>query len=112
MSENIIRVLHVVGGMNQGGTENFLMNLYRNIDRNKIQFDFLVNRKGIFDEEIKNLGGIVYYIPALQKVGQIKYTKNLDDFFKQHKEYKIVHSHINQVTGLILERANKARYKC
>ncbi len=104
----MIRILHVLGGMNQGGTENFLMNLYRNIDREKIQFDFLVNRKGFFDEEIEKMGGRIYYIPALQKVGQIVYTKKLDDFFKQHKEYKIVHSHLNKVSGLILERAQKA----
>lgn len=107
MKDTLIRVLHVVGGMNQGGAENFLMNVYRNIDRKKVQFDFLVNREGVFDEEIKALGGKIYYIPALQKVGQIKYTKNLDKFFQEHKEYKIVHSHINQVSGLILERANK-----
>ena len=106
--KKVNRVLHVVGGMNQGGTENFLMNVYRNIDRGKVQFDFLVNREGVFDKEIKALGGKIYYIPALQKVGQIKYTKNLDKFFQKHKEYKIVHSHINQVSGLILERANKA----
>lgn len=104
----MIRILHIIGGMNQGGAENFLMNLYRNIAKEKIQFDFLVNREGIFDDEIKSLGGRLYYIPALQKVGQIKYTKNLDNFFKTHKEYKIVHSHINQVSGLILERAKKA----
>lgn len=108
MKDTLIRVLHVVGGMNQGGAENFLMNVYRNIDREKVQFDFLVNREGVFDEEIKALGGKIYYIPALQKVGQIKYTKNLDKFFQEHKEYRIVHSHINQVSGLILERANKA----
>lgn len=104
----MIRVLHVLGGMNQGGTENFLMNLYRNINREKVQFDFLVNRKGIFDDEIKSLGGKVYYIQALQKVGQFKYVKNLDNFLKEHTEYKIIHSHLNQVTGIILERAKKA----
>ena len=104
----MIRVLHFLGSMNQGGAENFVMNLYRNIDRKKIQFDFLVNREGIFDEEIKNMGGRIYYLPALQKVGQIIYSYNLDCFFKNHKEYKIIHSHINQVTGLILERAKKA----
>lgn len=103
----MIRVLHVVGGMQQGGTENFIMNIYRNIDRDKIQFDFLVNRVGVFDEEIKKMGGNIYYIPALQKVGQIKYVKILDSFFEKH-DYQIVHSHINQVSGLILERANKA----
>lgn len=104
----MIRVLHILGGMNQGGTENFLMNLYRSIDKEKVQFDFLVNRVGVFDEEIKSLGGNIYYIPALQNIGQFKYTKNLDKFFKEHSEYKIIHSHLNQVTGLILERAKKA----
>ena len=94
--------------MNQGGVENFIMNFYRKIDKSKIQFDFLVNRKGYFDDEIKKMGGKIYYIPALQKVGQIKYQKNLDTFFQNHNEYKIVHSHLNQVTGLILERAKKA----
>ncbi len=107
--KEVIRVLHVVGGMVQGGTENFLMNIYRNIDRTKVQFDFLVNREGVFDEEIKALGGKIYYISALQKVGQRKYVNNLDEFFKEHKEYKIIHSHINQVSGLILERAKKAK---
>lgn len=94
--------------MNQGGVENFIMNFYRKIDKSKIQFDFLVNRKGYFDDEIKKMGGKIYYIPALQKVGQIKYQKNLDTFFQNHNEYKIVHSHLNQVTGVILERAKKA----
>ena len=104
----MIRILHVLGGMNQGGTENFLMNLYRNIDREKVQFDFLVNREGIFDQEIKTLGGKVFYIPAVQNIGQLKYTKNLVNFLNKHKEYNIIHSHLNQVTGLILERAKKA----
>ena len=106
-STNKIRVLHILGSMGQGGAENFLMNLYRNIDKEKIQFDFLVNRPGYFDDEIKSLGGKIYIIDALQKVGQFKYTKNLDEFFSKNK-YKIVHSHLNQVTGLILERAKKA----
>ena len=105
----MLRVLHVVGGMNQGGTENFLMNIYRNIDKQEIQFDFLVNRTGTFDEEIKMLGGRIYQIPSLQEVGQIKYSKNLKEFFNgKGKNYKIIHSHINHVSGLILEDAQKA----
>lgn len=102
----MIRVLHVVGSMNQGGTENFLMNLYREIDKTKIQFDFLVNRHGVFDSEIKQLGGNVYYTDPLQKSGQIKYVKELRKLFREHK-YKIIHSHINKVSGLILECAKK-----
>ena len=105
----MIRVLHVIGSMNQGGAENFLINVYRNLDRTEIQFDFLVNREGFFDNEIKKMGGKIFYISALQKVGQIAYVKNLDNFFEEHKEYKIIHSHINKVSGLILERAKRAQ---
>ena len=60
-----MRVLHVVSVMDRGGIENMIMNLYRNIDRNKIQFDFVVHhtKKGDFDDEIKMLGGNIYYAP-------------------------------------------------
>lgn len=104
-----IRILHVIGGLNLGGAENFLMNIYRNIDRSKIQFDFLVNRGGAFEDEIKELGGKIFYIPALQKVGPIIYKKKLHEFYRQHKEYLIVHSHLNQVSGIILEVSKKEK---
>ncbi len=37
----MVRVLHIVSLMNRGGLETFIMNIYRKIDRNKVQFDFL-----------------------------------------------------------------------
>lgn len=53
---------------NYGGIESFIMNLYRNIDHNKFQFDFinmeLNNRPIAYSEEIKNLGGKIYNIPV------------------------------------------------
>ncbi len=57
--ENPIRILQVVGAMNRAGTETMLMNIYRNIDRKKVQFDFIsyCNGDAHYDEEIKNLGG-------------------------------------------------------
>ena len=102
------RVLHVLGGLSQGGVENFLMNIYRDIDRNKIQFDFLVNRHGVFDDEVEKLGGHIYTTPSLQSIGPFKYRKYLNAFFEKNgNNYNIVHSHLNQVSGLILEIANK-----
>lgn len=105
-----IRILHIVGIMNMGGLENFLMNVYRNIDRNKIQFDFLVTReeKGIFDEEIKGLGGRIYNIPKMEIVGYNKYSKLLYKFFKNHREYKIVHCHRDALCAIYLKQAKKA----
>ncbi len=109
MSNNPVRVLQVIRQMNVGGAETFLMNTYRNIDREKVQFDFLVNDNGFFDEEIKSLGGKIYYMNYITQIGQRKYKKNLKTFFKEHPEYVIIHSHIDQVSGIILEAAKEAK---
>lgn len=107
-----IRVLHIVSIMDMGGIENFIMNLYRNIDRTKIQFDFLVHheKKGIFEEEIETLGGKIYRIPFVTKVGHTRYIKELNNFFKNNN-YSIVHSHYNTMSGLILRAAKKNKIK-
>lgn len=51
--------------MDRGGAETLIMNLYRNIDRTKVQFDFLVNedRACGYDSEIESLGGRISRIP-------------------------------------------------
>ncbi|WP_226645680.1 glycosyltransferase family 1 protein [Mesobacillus subterraneus] len=102
-----IRVLHVVVNMNRGGAETLLMNLYRNIDRSKIQFDFLTCKEGVFDEEILKLGGKVYRIPYITDVGHLKYLKALKDFF-MNTHYQVVHSHMDKMSGFVLRAAEKA----
>ena len=42
---SVVRVLHVIAGLNNGGAEAYIMNMYRNIDRTKVQFDFLLRSK-------------------------------------------------------------------
>jgi glycosyltransferase involved in cell wall biosynthesis len=104
-----IRVLHVVVNMNRGGAETLIMNLYRNIDRSKVQFDFLTCKKGVFDSEITRLGGRIYRIPYVTEIGHRKYIKSLDYFFRVHKNYKIVHSHMDKMSGFILRSAAKVK---
>ena len=60
--EKPIRILQIVPNMQMGGLETFIMNLYRNIDRRRVQFDFLVHYKESknFDNEINKLGGKIY----------------------------------------------------
>lgn len=103
MKQNPIRVLQILSIMNRGGSETVVMNLYRKIDRSKIQFDFLINReeKGAYDDEILELGGKIYYVPHMSKVGHFKYIKELKKFFLKHPEYKIIHSHLNTWSGVI-----------
>lgn len=62
----MIRVLHYVGNMKRGGMETFIMNLYHQIDRSQIQFDFAIHGEnaGDFKEEILSLGGNFYYFPT------------------------------------------------
>ena len=109
-----IRVLQVVTIMNRGGLETMLMNYYRKIDRNKIQFDFMVNReeRGDYDDEIEAMGGRIYRMPRIMPGNYRKYFRKLDKFFKEHSEYNIVHSHINENSGLVLKYAKKYGVSC
>ena len=102
-----IRILHVVTYMGRGGLETMLMNYYRQIDRSKVQFDFLVHRdfEADYDDEILKLGGKIYHMPRLNP-WDYHYLKKLDEFFQQHKEYKIVHSHLDCMAGIPLKYAN------
>lgn len=109
VSNNTIRVLHVVTQMNRNGLESRIMDIYRNIDRTRIQFDFLTHRKepGHFDEEIISLGGKVYNLDKINPLKFTQYIKWLNDFFAEHA-YKIVHVHLNHYSTWALEAAKKA----
>ena len=106
----MIRILQCVNDMHRAGLETMLMNYYRNIDRTKIQFDFLTHRpyKSDYDDEIVSMGGKVYYAPRLYPQNYPKYFKWMEQFFKEHPEYKIVHSHIDAMSYLPLKAAKKA----
>ena len=91
------RILHITEELSAAGIESFIMNVYRNIDREKIQFDFLVlrNCKEFYDDEIKSLGGKKYYIHSEKKntlLRVIEEAKLLKKFLKTH-HYNIVHIH-------------------
>lgn len=102
-----IRVAHVIGNWLGGGVESVVMNYYRNIDRNKVQFDFLCSESStdIPYEEIEKLGGRVFIVPNYTKV--FKYQKELKKIFKENN-YKIVHSHISTMSVFPLRAAKKA----
>ena len=103
----MIRILHCVAGLDRGGYEAFIMNVYRHIDRSKIQFDFLYSFDGVYTDEIRKLGGKLYQIPFITQKGPFVYRKAVMKFFREHPEYKIVHSHMDKFSGLIMECAAK-----
>jgi len=104
-----LTILHVVVNMNRGGAETFIMNLYKNIDRTKVQFDFLTFKQGVFDKEIKGMGGKVHRIPYITEVGHYHFINGLNQFMNENNHYKIVHSHMDKMSGFILKSAKRAK---
>lgn len=106
-----IRILHCLHSMHQGGAEAMLMNLFRQIDKTKLVFDFLLtdmSKEGTYEKEIRSLGGRIYKIPVMTISNPIPYLRALDSFFRNHnKEYRIVHSHTSSKSFFPLYYAKK-----
>lgn len=99
-----IRVAHVMGKMVGGGVEQVVMNYYRHIDRDRVQFDFLVDRDStdVPKSEIEKLGGRVFQIPPYQDL--YRYSRELHGLFAR-EQWQIVHSHINTLSVFPLRAA-------
>ena len=106
----MIRILQCVNNMHRAGLETVLMNYYRNIDRSKVQFDFLVHRQeeADYDQEILAMGGRIYHAPRLYPQNYPAYFAFMKEFFRDHPEYRIVHSHIDAMSYLPLLAAKQA----
>lgn len=127
MSETV-RVLHVLGGVGLGGAESRIMDLYRQMNRNEIQFDFLVHSSAVnshtngssnphpgtsgrkpefYDEEIYSLGGRIYVLPKFKVYNYFAYRKAVKDFFRQHHEFRVVQGHMTSTAGIYLPVAKR-----
>ena len=78
-------VLHVVGRLDIGGAESRIMDLYRNIDRDKVQFHFMqhTSDKCAFEEEVVSLGGKVYHVPRFNVKNYFQYKNAWKEFFAE-----------------------------
>lgn len=85
------RVAVIMGKMDSGGKKNLVMEYYRHIDREKVQFDFICDSdsNSIPYEEIESLGGRVYTIRPYSRI-----IGNMADIGKLCKEnsYEVMHS--------------------
>tara|TARA_B110000503_G_scaffold142338_1_gene238803 strand:- start:9076 stop:10188 length:1113 start_codon:yes stop_codon:yes gene_type:complete len=86
------RILHIIGSMNRAGAETMLMNLYRVIDKNKYQFDFVyfIDDTSDYDSEILVLGGRIFKIAD---TNPLKRMLALTKLLRLHPEFQIVHCH-------------------
>ena len=107
------RVLHFQGRMGKGGAETFMMNAYRNIDRSKFQFDFVIYEEFAdvrpYHDEIAELGGKVFVVPNPNK-HPLRYIKTVSKLL-QDNQVDIVHNEIFFGGGLNMWLAAKAGIK-
>jgi glycosyltransferase involved in cell wall biosynthesis len=103
-----IRILHVVGSMNRGGIETWLMHILRHIDRDRFKMDFLVHttKTCVYDEEIRSLGSCI--IPCPHSSKPWLYARTFKQAMLEYGSYDIVHSHVHHFNGYILRLAKQA----
>lgn len=105
------RILQVLGCLDRGGAETLVMNIYRNIEREQVQFDFVIHTKdkGAYYDEIISLGGNIYHCPQYTGKNHFTYTRWWKNFFEEHTEYDTVHGHVRSTAAIYLKIAKKYR---
>jgi glycosyltransferase involved in cell wall biosynthesis len=103
-----IRILHVVGGMNRGGIETWLMHILRHLDSDRFKMDFLVHtdKPCAYDDEIRALGSRIILCPNPSQPWL--YTDNFKRILRNYGPYDVVHSHVHHFSAYVLLLAKKA----
>ncbi len=101
------RVLCVFSWLGRGGAEGMCMNIFRNLNRDRVQFDFVRHgtAEGDYEAEIRALGGKIYTAPLYRIYNHFQYCKWWRDFFTEHPEYEIIHGHYYTVSAVYLKIA-------
>lgn len=107
-----IKIIQVVGSMNLGGIEAFLMNILRNIDRSRFEMLFLCysDEEYAYEKEINTLGSRIIHISSPKKVGYFKHLKELINVFEKEKP-DVVHAHNEFNAGFSMYAAKKCCIK-
>ena len=128
----MVRILHVLGGLGLGGAESRIMDLYRHMDLDRVQFDFLLHmdpgeyrraladgtepenyrKKQHYDDEVISLGGHIYALPRFTGTNLSEYTKAAEAFFEKHHDFKFVQGHMTSTASLYLPVARKYGIAC
>jgi glycosyltransferase EpsF len=98
------RVLHVFGAMNRGGAETLVMNVYRHMDRDRIQFDFAVHSQETcdYDDEIEQLGGRIYRLKPPHSGTLWEHLQGFRNVLRTQGTFAAVHSHVHFFSGALL----------
>ncbi len=106
-----VRILQVCYTMGLGGIETWLMNILRNIDRDRFRFDFLVytTQPQFYDDEIRSLGSRI--IPCAHPSEGLKHFQDLKRILNREGPYDVIHAHGSQTIGNTLRMAERAGIK-
>lgn len=110
---NRIKVLYIIGGMDRGGAESFVLNTARTIDRQK--FDIVIlcytnythGNKYVYQDDLKKLGISIIKIADNRFRNPLKFVSDIKKFIKKTQP-NIVHSHSDMISGLTLLAAKSA----
>lgn len=97
------RLLCIVSSMDRGGAETFLMKIYRQLDKTKYQMDFCVSKEknGFYDNEIKTMGGKIFYVPPKSKK-PIKNFLEIKEIVKKEKYNSVLRTSQQSLAALDL----------
>ncbi|WP_198531172.1 glycosyltransferase [Thauera phenolivorans] len=103
--ENMVRVLHVFANLNLGGAESRIIDVYKKVDRSKVQFDFLIltDDDCYFERQILHLGGRIFRVKH-PRLGMYRHLKDLANVLRSNR-FHAVHSHTSYYSGLVMAMA-------
>jgi glycosyltransferase involved in cell wall biosynthesis len=106
--QGVTRVLHIVGKMDRGGVESWLVQLLRHVDRSRVRMDVLVHSAspGALDGEARELGAEIINCPDPSR--PVTYARNFLDVLRRGPGYDVVHSHVHHFSAFPLELARRA----
>lgn len=95
----MLRVLHVVGKMDKGGLETFVMNILRHNKSNSIDYGVLCTIPGVgdYEDEVRNCGASIYHIGKTFQAhkGKLRFLSQYLEYrrwFRSHM-FSVIHIH-------------------
>ena len=102
-----LRILHLLGGLDRGGIETWLVHVLRQSDRSEFQMDFFVrgSERGEYEDEVEALGSKIGR--TLRHRHPLQFEAELESFMRENGPYDIVHSHLSEYDGLVMWAASR-----
>lgn len=106
MSGKKVKILMVLDNTGRGGSQSFVMNVIRNIDKEKFQFDIAItrNKLGGFDEEMEALGCKIYNLEHFEVTNYRRFVNCWENFLTEH-HFDIIHGHVSSTASIYLRVA-------